>query len=133
MGSAAWKRAIKFWISWSWARRIWGGSSLGWVGAFFYADVQLGAGLLDNLLSVLLGELLVFVITLDGLLDLRDFILRQVAAAVFAVFPGVEVVVGAAGSLADNGEGAVLHALDLQDLFNKALRRERCIHGGNID
>jgi hypothetical protein len=60
--------------------------------------------LLDDLLSVLLGELLIFVVTLDGLLDLRDFILRQVAAAVFAVFPGVEVVVGAVRPLTDNGE-----------------------------
>jgi len=92
---------------------------VGWAGTFFYADIQLVAGLLDDLLSVLLGELLVFVVTLDGLLDLRDFILRQVTAAVLAVFPGAEVVIGAVGSLADNGKGAVFHALDLKDLFDE--------------
>ena len=106
---------------------------MGWGRAFFYADVQLGAGLLDDLLSILLGELLVLVVTLDGLLDLRDFILRQVAAAVLAVFPRVEAVVGTIGTLADNGEGAVLHALDLKDPFDQGLRRERCVHGDTID
>jgi hypothetical protein len=65
------------------------------LGLFFYADIQLGAGLLDDLLSVLLGELLVLMVALNGLLDLRDFVLRQITAAVFAIFPGVEAVIGA--------------------------------------
>ena len=105
-----------------------GQADLGWdlpwvgLGLFFNADIQLGAGLLDDLLSVLLGELLVFAVTLNGLLDLRDFILGQIAAAVFAVFPGVEVVIGTVRPLADDGEGAVLHALDLKDLFDEGLR-----------
>ena len=133
MGSAAWKRAIKCWISWSWARRIRGESSLGWVGAFFNADIQFGAGLLDDLLSVLLGELLVFVVSLDGMLDLRDFVLGQVAAAVSAILPGVQAVIGAVRSLTDNGEGTVLHALDLKDLFDETLGCQRCIHGPSID
>jgi hypothetical protein len=64
-----------------------GGSSLGWLWAFFCADIQLGAGLLNDLLGVLLGEMLVFVITINGLLDLREFVFGQIAAAVFAVFP----------------------------------------------
>ena len=81
--------------------------------------------LLDDLLSVLLSELLVLVVTLNGLLDLRDFVWGQIAAAVFALFPGVEVVIGTTGPLADNAEGAVLHALDLDDLFDEGLRRER--------
>ena len=106
--------------------------SAGWAEAFFYADIQLGAGLLDDLLSVLVGKLLVFLVTLDGLLDLRHFVLWQIAAAVFAVFPGVEVVVGTVGSLADNAERAVLHTLDLKDLFDEGLRCERCIHGRSI-
>jgi hypothetical protein len=55
-------------------------------------------------------------------LDLWNLVLRQVAAAVLAVFPGVEAVVGAVGPLADNGEGAVLHVLDLKNLFNQDLR-----------
>ncbi len=59
--------------------------------------MQLGAGLLDDLLSVLLGELLIFVVTLNGLLGFRDFVLGQVAAAIFAVFPGVEIVIGTVG------------------------------------
>jgi hypothetical protein len=75
------------------------------LGLFFNADIQLGAGLLDNLLSVLLGKLLVFAVALNGLLDLRDFVLGQIAAAIFALFPRVEAVIGAAGSLADDGEG----------------------------
>lgn len=95
--------------------------------------MQLGAGLLDDLLSVLLGELLVLLVTLNGLLDLRNLVLWQIAAAVFAVFPGVEVVVGTAGSLADDGEGAVLHPLDLKDLLDEGLRCERSIHGRSID
>src|SRR5438552_3648217 len=65
----------------------------------------------------------------NGPLDLRDFVLWQIAAAVFAIFPGVEVVVGTVGSPADDGEGAVLHALDLKDLFDEGLRSERSIHG----
>jgi hypothetical protein len=66
-------------------------------------------------------------------LDLGDFVLGQIAAAVFAVFPGVEVVIGTLEPLADNAEGAVLHALNLKDLFNEGLRRERCFHGPSID
>ena len=89
--------------------------------------------MLDDLLSVLLGELLVLLVTRNGLLDLRDFVLGQIAAAVFAVFPGVEVVVGPVGSLADDGEGAMLHALDLKDLFDEGLRCEKSIHGRSID
>jgi hypothetical protein len=121
----AWKRAINCWISCSWARRICGGTCGAAAGLFFYADTQLSAGLLDDLLSVLLGQLLVFVITVDRLLDFRDLILRQIAAAVFAIFPRIETVVGAVGSLADNREGAVLHPLDLKDLFEKRLSRKR--------
>src|ERR1019366_2569537 len=111
------------------------GAGVLWIGLglFFYADIQLGAGLFDDLLTVLLGEVLVLVVTLDGLLDLWDFVLGQIAAAVFAFFPGVEVVVGTVGALADNREGAVLHALDLEDTFDEGLRCERCIHGHSID
>jgi hypothetical protein len=95
--------------------------------------MQLGTGLLNDLLGVLLRELLVLVVTLDGLLDLRNFIVRQIAAAVFAVFPGVEAVIGAVRSLTDNAEGAMLHALDLKDLFDEDLRSERCFHECSID
>ena len=107
----------------------------GWAGGglFFNADVQLGTGLLDNLLSILLRELLVLVVALNGLFDLGDFVLRQVTALIFSVFPRVKIVVGAVGPLANDGEGAMLHALDLEDLFEKGLRRQRCIHKGNID
>ncbi len=62
-----------------------------WVGAglFFNAYIQLGAGLPDDLLSVLLGELLVLVVTLNGLLDRWDFVLRQVTAGKRQLrFPG---------------------------------------------
>jgi hypothetical protein len=84
--------------------------------------------LLDDLLSVLLGELLVFVVTLNGLFDLRDFVLGQITAAVFAIFPGVETVIGAVRSWADNGEGTMFHALDLKDLLDEGLRGKRCVH-----
>jgi hypothetical protein len=89
--------------------------------------------LLDDLFGVLLGELLVFVVALDGLLDLGDFVLGQVATLIFAVFPGVEVVVGAVGSVAEDGDRAVLHAVDLEDLFEEGPWSERCIHESNID
>jgi hypothetical protein len=104
------------------------------LGLFFNADIQLGAGLFDDLLGVLLGELLVLLVARDGLLDFRDFLLGQIPAAVLAIFPGVEAVVGAIGPLAHNGKGAVLHALDLEDLLEESLRGERrCTHGCNID
>ena len=87
--------------------------------------MQLSAGLRNDLLCILLGQLLVSVVALDGLSDLRDLILRQVATRVFAVFPGVEAVIRAVRALADNRERAVLHALDLEDLLEEGLGRER--------
>ena len=89
--------------------------------------------MLNDLLRVLLSDLLVFVVTLDGLLNLGDFVLRQVATLILAVFPGVEVVVGALRALADDGEGAVLHAWNLEDLFEEGFRREGCIHETSIE
>ena len=79
--------------------------------------------MVDDLLGVLPGELLVFVVALNGLLDFGHFVLGQVATTVFVLFPGVETVIGAVRSLADNAEGAVLHALDLQDLFEDLVTR----------
>ncbi|PYX51673.1 MAG: hypothetical protein DMG76_31465 [Acidobacteria bacterium] len=101
-------------------------------GLFFYADPQLGAGLLNDLLSILLGELLVFLIALNGLLDGRDFVLRNIAALILALFPGVEVMERAVGSLAGDAEGAMLHALNLEDFFHEGLRSQRSfsIHRG---
>ena len=83
----------------------------------------------DDLLSVLLSELLVLVVSLDGLSNLRDLVLGQIATAVFAIFPGVEAVVRAVRSVADTAEGTMFHALDLKDLLDEGLRRKRCIHG----
>lgn len=82
-------------------------------GAFFYADIQFGACVLDDLLRILLGELLVFLVALDGLLDLGDFVLGQVAALVFAVFPRVEIVVGAVRPLAHDAQATMFHASNL--------------------
>ena len=62
-------------------------------GLFFYADTQLGTGLLDDLFAIFLGELLVLLAALDRLLDLGDFVLRDVAALVGAILPGVEVII----------------------------------------
>jgi hypothetical protein len=56
-------------------------------------------------------------------------VLGQITAAVFAIFPGVETVIRAVRSLADNGEGTMFHALDLKDLLDEALRGKRCVHG----
>ena len=89
--------------------------------------------MLNDLLGIVLGQLLVLVVALNGLFDLRDLVLGQIAAAVFAIFPGVEAVIGAVRPLADDREGAVLHALDLEDLFEKGLGREGLIHGTSID
>jgi hypothetical protein len=88
--------------------------------------------LLDDLLSILLGELLVFAVAFNGLLDLRDFGLREIATLILALFPGVEVVVRAVRPLADSAEGAVLHALDLEELLEEGLWSQWCIHGVNI-
>ena len=62
-------------------------------GLLFYADTQLGTGLLDDLLAIFLGELLVLLAARDRLLDLGDFVLRDVAALVGAILPGVEVII----------------------------------------
>jgi hypothetical protein len=59
--------------------------------------------LFDDLLRILLRELLVFVVALNGLFDLWDFVLGQVAATVLAVFPRVEAVIGAVRPLAHDG------------------------------
>ena len=94
----------------------------GGVGAarlFFYADIQFGACFLDDLLSILLGELLVLLVALDGLLNLGDFVLGKVAALVFPVFPRIEIVVGAVGPLADDAQATMFHALNLEDLFQE--------------
>jgi hypothetical protein len=62
-------------------------------GLFFYADTQLGTGLLDDLFAIFPGELLALLAALDRLLDLGDFVLRDVAALVGAILPGVEVII----------------------------------------
>jgi len=62
-------------------------------GLLFYADTQLGTGLLDDLFAIFLSELLVLLVALDRLLDLGDFVLRDVAALVGAILPGVEVII----------------------------------------
>jgi len=51
LGSVAWKRAIKCWISWVLGEPDLGRGLLMGLGLFFYADIQVGAGLLDDLLS----------------------------------------------------------------------------------
>ncbi len=88
----------------------------------------------DDLPGILLGELLVLVVARDSLLDLGNFVLGEIPAAVFAIFPGVEAVIGTVGPLAHNGKGAMLHTLDLEDLLEESLRSERMrIHGRSID
>src|SRR5208282_389413 len=133
LGVWALKRAIKASISASWAARIRRVTVGTCGGVFFYAEGQFGAGLVDDLLSVLLGQLLVFLIAGDGLLDGRQFVQGQVAAAVFAVLPGVEVVVRAVGTGADHGDGTVLHMLDVEDLLEERLGRNWHIHERSID
>jgi len=104
-----------------------------WQRLFFYADGQFGTRLLHDLPGVLLSELLVFVVALDGFLDHRYFVLRHIATAVFVVFPGIEIEVRPLGALADLAERAVLHPLNLEDLFDQGLGGNRCIHEGSID
>jgi len=88
--------------------------------------------LLDDLLAIFLSELLVLLVALNGLTNLGDLILREVAALVGPILPGVEVVVRAVGTLTDDREGTVLHALDLEDLFQKVLRSDGNVHGEKI-
>ncbi len=63
-------------------------------------------------------------------MDLRDFVLGEVTALVFAVFLGIQIVIGAVRPLAHNAEGTVLHALDLVDLFEESLKGQWCIREG---
>ncbi len=47
-------------------------------GLLFSAERQFGAGVLDHLAGVVLGQLLIFLIALDGLLDGRELVSRNV-------------------------------------------------------
>lgn len=78
-----------------------------------------------------MGELLVLLVALDGCLDSRDLLEGHIAAAVFALFPGIEIVVGAVGALAGDTEGAMLHVLDLEDLLEEYLGIDGSSHGGD--
>lgn len=101
--------------------------------AFFYADVQFSPRSLDDLPGILLGELLVFAVALDGLLDGRDFVLGNIAAAVLVVLPGIEIEVRPGWPLADRAQAAVLHVLNLEDLLKQGLGSKRCVHEVSID
>lgn len=85
--------------------------------------------MLDDLPGVFLSELAVFLVALNGLPDLWELIVRDVAALVGTLLPGVEVVVRAVGALADDRERAVLQAPDLEDLFQEVLRSDGNVHG----
>ncbi len=71
---------------------------------FFGGDAQLSARSLDHQLSVLLGQLLVTPVTCDGPTYVPEPVSGNVAAPVFAILPGVEVVIGPVGTLADHGK-----------------------------
>jgi hypothetical protein len=60
-----------------------------------------------------------------------DLVRWNVAAEGFALFPALEVVVGAVGTLADDAELARFHVLDLGELL-KNLGWRDVIHGRSI-
>jgi purine-cytosine permease-like protein len=82
----------------------------------------LGASALDHALGVLLGQLAKAVVTVDGFLVGLDFVARHIAGEVFAVFPGLAVVIRAVGTFAQNAELAAFHVFDLSDLSQERLR-----------
>ena len=92
---------------------------------------QFSARLNDDRLSVLLGEFLITVIALDGLLNGGGLIPRDIAGKVFAAFPGLVLVIGALGSFTHDGQFATFHALDLSDLFEELSGLES-VHASNI-
>ena len=86
-------------------------------GLFFSACGDRGSRLSNYLISVLLGESLELLVTLNGLLDSRDLLAGNVAGHVFAVFACLELIKWTGSTFLDDGELASLHGLDLGDLL----------------
>ena len=62
----------------------------------------LRAGLFNDLLSVIFGQLLEALITIDRLLNSGDLVTGHVAGNIPALFPRLMVIEGALGSLAQD-------------------------------
>ena len=89
-------------------------------GPFFCGVVQVLAGFGHHDAGVLVDEFAEALVTVDGLLDGRQFLGPNVAGAVLAIAPGLEAEIGGRvlGSIAVLvlGELALLHGLDGGDL-----------------
>jgi hypothetical protein len=68
----------------------------------------------------------------DGLLHGLQLIRRDVAGNIPAVFPGLMVVVGPVGPVAQDAQFAALHLPDLRHLLQEGLRRNRGRHGWSV-
>jgi hypothetical protein len=76
----------------------------------------------------LFGELLVTVVTVDGILNCLDLISGYVARDIFAILPSLMVVVRAVGALAHHTKLAAFELRDMSHLLKERLRRDLIIH-----
>ena len=83
---------------------------------------------LDDLLHMLLDQPLELLVAGDGLLHGLQLIRRNVAGNIPAVFPGLMIVVGPVGTVAQEAQFAALHLLDLRHLLQERLQRNRGRH-----
>ena len=90
---------------------------------FFYTRQTLGPCLIDNLLSILMNQFLKLLMVRRVHGHLFGLIARNVDGEGFAVFPTLEIVVGALGTLPNYTELAGLHALDVGNLVEKLMGR----------
>ena len=90
---------------------------------FFYTRQTLGPCLIDNLLSILMNQFLKLLMVRRVHRHLFGLIARNVDGEGFAVFPTLEIIVGALGTLTNDTELAGLHALNVGNLLKKLLGR----------
>jgi hypothetical protein len=89
---------------------------------------QFGAGLIDDRLGVLLGEVLECVVAFQGLPNGVGLIAGDMTGDVLAILPCLKLVVRTIGTGGHEGEFAPLHVFDLGDLLGELSR----VHMSNI-
>ena len=124
VGACPWKWAINCWISWSWARRRWG------AGPFFYARRALGPGSGHHQLDVLLDQLLEAPVVRNGRLEVGHLLRGNIAGNIPAILVALVVVVRPLRALADDADGAAVHALDLGDSLEDRFGGKGRVHDG---
>jgi len=99
---------------------------------FFCVRLHLGAGPLDDVLGILVGQFQETPITLQGLSQSIDFFRPYMTGGVLPMGPGLQLVVGAriggTPRWRVGRELASLHALDGDDLGQELLKRIGICH-----